>query len=86
MISYKGNPVEWALLMGELEDAHEHLGELISKMVKEEKIEIEEYTVHIAHIYAHLNRAWNTRDIEDDVSEAQWEAVSAFPTDIEPIG
>ena len=85
MINNKENPIAWAQLMFELRDAHEHLGQLISDMDRDERIDIESYTIDLGHIYAHLNRAWNTREIKDEVSEAQWELGRAYPTDLEPI-
>ena len=37
MINIKDNPLEWSQLMSELEDAHEHLGDLIKEMREEGK-------------------------------------------------
>lgn len=85
MINKKDNPIAWAQLMCELEDAHEHLGQLILEMNRDAKTEIESYTIDLGHIYAHLNRAWNTREITGEVSEKQWESGRAFPQDLEPI-
>ena len=85
MINSKDHPVPWAQLMSELEDAHEHLGSLISEMNRDGKIDVESYAVDVAHIYAHLNRAWNTRNITDDVTEEQWEEGRSFPSDLEPL-
>ena len=75
----------WAQLMNELEDAHEHLGSLISEMTCDGAIDVESYTIHIAHVYAHLNRAWNTRNITGEVTEEQWEEGRSYPTDLEPL-
>lgn len=85
MIDSKANPIEWALLMYQLEDAHEHLGDLIKDMENEGRIDVEAYTIHIGHVYAHLNRAWNSREFKGDMSEQQWEEYRAFPKDLEPI-
>lgn len=85
MINSKDHPVAWAQLLSELEDAHEHLGSLISEMAQAGGIDVESYAVDIAHIYAHLNRAWNTRNIASEVTEAQWEEGRSFPTDLEPL-
>jgi len=85
MINSKDHPVAWAQLMSELEDAHEHLGSLISEMARDGAIDVESYAVDIAHISAHLNRAWNTRNITGEVTEEQWEEGRSYPTDLEPL-
>jgi len=36
--------------------------------------------------YAHLNRAWFKRNVAEDFPDSDWQAASAFPADIEPIG
>ena len=85
MINIKDNPLEWSQLMSELEDAHEHLGDLIKEMREEGKIDVEGYSIDIAHVYAHLNRGWNSREVIGELSESQWEECRAFPKDIEPL-
>ena len=60
MINLKQNPVEWASLMYELDDLNEHLESLIDEMNDKGEISVEEYQVQIGHLYAHLNRAWNS--------------------------
>lgn len=72
-------------MLSELEDAREHLGSLISEMTHDGRIDVESYAIDIAHIYAHLNRAWNTRNITSEVTEEQWESGRAFPGDLEPL-
>lgn len=37
VISNEENPIEWAQFIYELSDAHEHLGELIDKLVEKGK-------------------------------------------------
>ena len=85
MINNKDNPVEWSQLMSELEDAHEHLGQLINEMQENGSIDVEAYAVDVAHVYAHLNRAWNSRNFVGDMSDSQWEGFRPYPTDLEPI-
>ena len=85
MINRKEHPVAWAVLMHELDDAHEHLGNLISEMSAEGAIDTESYAITLGHIYAHLNRAWNTKDIPREVTAEEWEAGRSFPVDLEPI-
>lgn len=85
MINSKANPVEWTMLMYELEDAHEHLSKLIHKMQESGSIDVESYAVDVAHIYAHLNRAWNSRDFVGEMDDSQWESFRPYPNDLEPI-
>lgn len=88
MIDPRRDPLAWSMLMYELEDAHEHLGNLIRDMKADEVA----FRIDLGHVYAHLNRAWNLRDKTDawhDSSNPGWdteyEAARAFPTDLEPI-
>lgn len=88
MIDPRRDPLAWSMLMYELEDAHEHLGNLIREMKADEVA----FRIDLGHVYAHLNRAWNLRDKTDawhDPSNPDWnteyEAARAFPTDLEPI-
>lgn len=85
MINSKDNPLEWSQLMHELEDAYEHLGDLIKEMEKDGRIDIEPYTIDVARVFAHLNRAWNSREFVGEMSEKQWEEYRSFPKDLEPI-
>lgn len=85
MINSKDNPLEWSQLMYELEDAHEHLGRLVKDMHREGRIDVEAYAVDVAHVFAHLNRAWNTRDFVGEMSEKQQAQYRAFPNDLQPV-
>ena len=86
MINSKENPVEWASLMYELDDLKEHLESLVDQMTESGKIEVEEYQIQIGHLYAHLNRAWNTRNLIGDIKETDLENLTKFPKDIETCG
>lgn len=91
MIDPQRDPLAWAMLMYELDDAHEHLGNLIRDMRADEA----DFRIQLAHVYAHLNRAWNLRQKDDawhdaltrtdPMQDAEYEAARAFPTDLEPI-
>ncbi|MCM2273682.1 MAG: hypothetical protein NDI75_02625 [Candidatus Didemnitutus sp.] len=86
MIDEKTNPVPWSQLVYGLEDAQEHLKDLVGKMTADGSIDEEELRVSLGHIYAHLNRAWHSRDLHDEVSEQDWERLSRFPEDVTPVG
>ena len=86
MINLKQNPVEWASLMYELDDLNEHLESLIDEMNDKGEISVEEYQVQIGHLYAHLNRAWNSRNATADAVEQNLEKFTEFPKDIETCG
>jgi len=79
MINRTDNPVGWSLLLSELEDAHEHLGNLIKEISDGSEYGEPELQIDLGHVYAHLNRAWRRRVIAEDFSEAEWEAARAFP-------
>ena len=85
MINATDNPVAWALLVDELGDAREHLESLVAEMIKTgDACEID-FQIRLGHIYSHLNRAWHARnDPRSEVSFADFETRSRFPTDITP--
>ena len=86
MINSKENPIEWANLLYELDDLKEHLDQLINEMHKNGSIESEEYRVQVGHLYAHLNRAWNSRNATENDLEKQFEQFTKFPQDIQTCG
>lgn len=64
MISKDNAPAAWATLMYELEDAQEHLTTLISEMSSEADYDEVNLRIDLAHVFAHLNRAWHLRDFD----------------------
>ena len=64
MINKNSHPVGWALLLTELEDAQEHLADLIKELEEAGEMEDEEFAIHLGHVYAHLNRIWHARHEE----------------------
>lgn len=73
------------MLMYELEDAHEHLGALISQMNATDDFDEEDLRIQLAHVFSHLNRAWHRRDKTTDLNEDEWVAASQFPSDLDPL-
>ncbi|MBY0572262.1 MAG: hypothetical protein K2P84_01160 [Undibacterium sp.] len=86
MIDKDKNPVEWAGLMYQLEDAHEHLGKLISEMMNDPEFDEEIFKIQLGHVCAHLNRAWYSRHANRYITEETWITASQFPDDLDPIG
>ena len=86
MINNNQNPVAWALLLTELDEAREHLDSLTEKMIGAGAIEDSVFSVDLGHIYAHLNRAWHCRNQYAEISNNHWSAFSQFPKDISPVG
>ena len=86
MINIKTNPIEWSSLMYELEDAKEHLESLLIEMNKNGSIDEIEYEIQIGHVFAHLNRGWNSRNKIGEYNEKEREQFSSFPSDLEPCG
>lgn len=85
MINKEQNPVGWASLMYELEDALEHLGDLITEMENDPEYDETNLRIDLGHVYSHLNRAWYRRGKNEDISEVEWGEASKFPSDLEPI-
>jgi hypothetical protein len=78
--------VGWVLLVDNLNEANEHLGNLTAQMVNGPDFSEEEFAIHLGHIYAHMNRAWNLRNVEAGINSESWDSLSQFPMDIKPVG
>jgi hypothetical protein len=85
MINRIDNPVGWAMLLSDLEDAHEHLGNLIKEITANPEYGEPELRIDLGHVYAHLNRAWRRREIAEDFTDSEWVAAGEFPNDLEPV-
>ena len=85
MINKKSNPVEWSAFMYELEDAKEHLSKLLSDVGNDPEYEEVNLRIDLGHVFAHLNRAWNRRDVTRELSNEEWERASHFPDDLDPV-
>jgi hypothetical protein len=79
-------PVEWASFLDELDDAREHLAELVQSLQDAGSFDEAELRVNLGHVYAHLNRAWHSRAHSGEITEALWPKFSRFPNDLEPVG
>ena len=85
MINKDSAPIGWDGLMYELEDAHEHLGALISHMNNDPDFDETNFRIELGHVFSHLNRAWHRRDSVEGLNEEEWLAASDFPTDLDKI-
>jgi hypothetical protein len=85
MIDREIHPGGWSLMLHDLADAHEHLGDLIKRFTDRSDYSEAELIVEIGHVYAHLNRAWYRRNVEEDFPESDWDVASAFPADLWPV-
>ena len=85
MIDKNENLVEWALLSYELEEARDHIEELLQEMENDDFNEID-YAIILGHIQAHLNRAWHSRNLKRSMTDAEFELFSQYPTDLVPNG
>lgn len=85
MITKENAPVGWAMLMYELEDAKEHLAQLIADASGDGEYGEEEFRVDLGHVFAHLNRAWHRRNTTEDLSEPELKRASQYPTDLSPV-
>jgi hypothetical protein len=86
MINAKSQPVGWALLLAELDEAQEHLVNLVNELNAAGQMDDDEFAIHLGHIYAHLNRIWHARNQDEGVREDQWTEFSQFPNDVKPVG
>lgn len=86
MLNQADNPVHWVLLLYQLEDARFHLSSLIDRMARDGAIDEVDYAIDLGHVFAHLNRCWNARDLADDIPDGEWERYSRFPEDLDPVG
>ncbi|GGA29617.1 hypothetical protein GCM10010981_18220 [Dyella nitratireducens] len=84
MINKKLQSVEWAAFMYELEDAREHLENLIKDLKENPDYGDPELRIDLGHVFAHLNRAW--RRSGRDLNDTEWEWASKFPDDLTPVG
>src|SRR3546814_8556978 len=80
MINRTDNPVGWSLLLSDLDDAHEHLGNLIKEISTDAEYGEPELRIDLGNVYAHLNRAWRRRLIAAYFSAVEWEARSEVHT------
>lgn len=86
MITQEKQPVEWAMLVYEAADAHEHLGVLIDQLVSAGEVDEEDLRVQLGHVYAHLNRFWHARNLTGDRTQDEMAEHSTFPDDVPPVG
>ena len=85
MIRKSDSPVAFSTLFYDLDDAKDHLIELIDAITNNSEYTEDEYRVELGHIYAHLNRAWNNRNLEDDSQEPDHDESRRYPQDLDPI-
>jgi len=85
MINRDDNPVQWVLWLDELREAHEHLGNLIEKLVADRDYDESCLRVDMGHVMAHLNRSWARRNSTGDMTDEEFEAFRAYPQDLQPI-
>jgi hypothetical protein len=73
----------------DLQDASEELSAIIELIRPNEEIDEDEFNVRFAHLYWHLNSAWNVRNLSDkDLDSANSEQSNLwgkFPKDLNPL-
>ena len=82
MIDKNAEPEAWAMFATELEDAADALAALLRE-IERDGYGDPELRIGLGHVYAHLNRAWHSRDASAsaalDPTDEQHEAWSQFP-------
>jgi hypothetical protein len=86
MIDRNSHPVGWAMLLTALEDVQEHIADLVKELESTGDMDDAELSIHLGHVYAHLNRIWHARNEEEGIREDQWSEFSQFPKDVKPVG
>jgi hypothetical protein len=81
--------VNRALMAYDLADAKEQLDEIVERFTPGAEIDEHDFRVWFAHLYGHLNSAWNARNCtaqDRDLADGkQLDTLKQFPTDIEPV-
>jgi len=85
MINANQNPVQWTLLVDELNEARQHLETLVSEMMTDTDFGESRFAVDMGHVMAHLNRAWARRNHTRELTDAEWETFREYPQDLRPI-
>jgi hypothetical protein len=72
-----------------LTDALEELSHIIEMFGPEAEIDEDGFRARMAHLYWHLNTAWNMRNVSGDefqlAGKGQLNAWGQFPGDLEPL-
>jgi hypothetical protein len=75
---------QWILF--HLREAHEELTRTIAQIESEPDYGEAYFEIAVAHVYNHVNTAWNSRNVDEDStatsSEADFYKWRAFPVDI----
>ncbi|MES2676675.1 MAG: hypothetical protein V4660_20730 [Pseudomonadota bacterium] len=86
MINNDENPVAWALMLMELDEAKEHLEKLTNQMAVDNLIDEEDFKIQLFHVMTHLNRIWNGRNQDEEESHQNFSISSNTPTEFVPVG
>ena len=77
-------------LLSNLEEAEEDLRKLVEQLKAGQEPSFEDFHVAMAHIYHHLNSAWNGRYISDaewrDCTDENYDKWQKMPRDLPMIG
>lgn len=85
MINRDDNPVQWALWLEELREAHEHLGELITELDTGRQYDESRLRIDMGHVMAHLNRSWARRNATADLTDEEFDSFREYPQDLRPM-
>ena len=69
-----------------LSEACEQLARTVQSLVTCPNIDMDELNVDFAHVYHHVNTAWNGRHIVEQESDMQFYHLRRFPEDEEILG
>jgi hypothetical protein len=76
-------------ILSHLREAHEELSRTIERIDGSQNVDEIEFEIALAHMYNHLNTAWNSRSKSDEQiaaqSDADFYAWRAYPSDISMV-
>ena len=77
-------------IQSNLKEAQEELARLLEALSSDGEVSFEDFHSQMAHVYHHLNSAWNGRNISDadwrGYSDKTYQALEKFPADLPLIG
>lgn len=81
------NDISKSWIRFELQDAQEELTHIMDDLQNNSDYGAAEYQIAMAHLYHHINSAWNARhaSMEDIESQEKYDEWEQFPKDIQPL-
>src|ERR1700749_3995594 len=72
MIKRDTDPLAWTSLVEQLTEAHDHLGEMIERLLVDHGSDESRFRAGMERVIAHLNQAWATRPDPQESNDEEW--------------